>query len=150
MTEEEQKIEGAKPINLVINKPQAMLLSLAMSILPNDMSAADVLNLGGGEKGGVGMLLGMSIMMLGKVVNKEEREKMHEALKEGNDYVNSEVTVKSESDDFVSKAAFTELLNLVMETHGDMFKYYNDSEEQVALDDVRTFDILVNANKIVG
>ena len=148
MTDEERKIEKAKPINLVINKPQAMLLSLAMAVLPDNLTTEDVMKMGDGDKGGVGVLLGLSIMMLGNALDKDERDRLQEALKEGDDYVNSEVIMKSDNEEFVSKAAFIELLNLTMKTHGDMFKYYTNSNEQVALDDVTTFDILVNANKL--
>lgn len=152
MRKEEIEAEEAKPINLTINKSQAMLLSMAMTVLPEKMTIADVVKFSGGEGdgAGIGMLFAMGLMMLDKVVDDDEREKLTEALKEGHDYVNAQVdSTAAANTEFVSKAAFIELLNLTMETHGDMYKYYMDSEEQVALEDVTTFDILVNAHKIV-
>ena len=149
------KANETAPIKLVINKSQSMLLSLAMSILPEKMDIEDVMKMGEGDKGGIGGLLGMSIMMLTQVVDKDEREKMKEALKEGHDYVNPEVTTDEVAREFVSKAAYQELLDLTMKTHGKMYAYgigaRGDSmvDGDVLPEDQAAFDVLVNAHKLL-
>jgi len=91
-------------ITLTVNKKQSMLLGLGLSILPNGEQAEDIMKMSmesGEDKSGVGVLLGLTISMLDKTMDKSEREDLKNAIQDFENYGDNKVTVDRDIRDFV-------------------------------------------------
>jgi hypothetical protein len=114
-------------ITLIIDKNQAMLLSIALGILPRDVSIENIHTLA--KESTMGGLLGVTLMMLSQIIDKEEKANLMQALKNDTDYINPIL-------DDIKQVSFTEyrsVCELAVESNAALLEY-GDEDFEALLD----------------